>query len=132
MEENAPYHRIDLRVQRFIDWMSKHKSTGDLAMKNLVYALAITAVTSFTVLGASGSASPLPGGMASNNAVLIGTSTGLAQNVSWHCWKTHRYSHRLHRYLRACGDTGKFKHRASTSAGLAVKHETVKKPMSNY
>jgi hypothetical protein len=101
-------------------------------MKNLAYAIAIAAVTSLASLAASSSASPLPSGMAGNSTVSVVTSKRRAQEISWHCWKTQHYSHRLHRYLRACADTNKFKHRTSASAGLAVNHKTVKNSTSNY
>jgi hypothetical protein len=98
-------------------------------MKKSTHAITLAAVTGLLFLAAPASATPLTGGSSAPSTVI---DNGLTQQVSWHCWNTHRYSHRLHRYFRACGDSGKFKHRTTTSAGLAVSKKAPKTTTSSY
>jgi hypothetical protein len=97
-------------------------------MRKSVYATAIAAMAGLLFLAAPASAFPFAGGSTAPSAVI---NNPITQQVSWHCWNTKTYSQKLHRYLRACGDTGKFKHRTSASAGLVV-HKKATKATSSY
>jgi len=97
-------------------------------MRKSIYATAIAVVGGLLFLAAPVSAFPLAGGATAPSAVI---NNPLTQQVSWHCWNTKHYSQKLHRYFRACGDTAKFKHRASASAGLVV-HKKATKATSSY
>ena len=98
-------------------------------MKKSIFAIALVAASGLLFSAAPVSAIPVTAGSGTTAAVI---NNGLTQQVSWHCWNTHRYSHRLHRYLHACGDvSGKFKHHTSTSAGLVV-HKKAPKATSSY
>jgi hypothetical protein len=96
-------------------------------MRKLIHAFAF--VAGLSSLAVTAAALPLTGKVAND----IGApSVSPVQTIAWHCWNTKHYSQRLHRFLRACGDTGKTAHPHSNTAALTVHHKAPTSNMSSY